>query len=160
MSYKDRGKDAEKLVKDLLEVLAKKQQFDYQREPDARAARGHLVARTADFLGFFIDREGVSNSFSLEVKEVRHASRLRVDHAVQVPRMRRRAMAGSVGFLFVRHIVETGSYWRLVEISDLDPSVKASWDLSKVKHELLAELTPANVLDYFDRWFINHRKLP
>lgn len=117
-----RGKSAEKLVSDRLEVLCKKADTAFYRLPDARA--GSLKATLADFL---IMQRSVMTL--LEVKEVDHPYRLpHKNFAVdKVSRMRRFRMAGAKTWVLV-HFTPTGK-WRAAELEFFLTREGGSWDM-------------------------------
>ena len=97
--------------------------FDWQRMPDARAARGALAAQVADFEIFRAGKHGV-----IEVKEVQHDFRLPRTRIKQLPRIRKRMMAGGVGIILIYH--STTEQWRLPNMKAILGDRGASWDFS------------------------------
>jgi hypothetical protein len=121
----DRGKEAEKAVQKFLTAYsAGVAKFDWERLPDAKSAMGRVKAQAADFAFFMPARHGL-----IEVKETEHSHRLAKDKFPQLPRMRKRHLAGGTCLLVVHHSVQDA--WRWVDISVLDPAAK-SWDLSSL----------------------------
>lgn len=126
-----RGKETEKQVKLLLEEFNKRSDFAYDRQPDARAAGGHLKAAICDFIVWF--KSGDKNlSVLLEVKETQHDYRLTRDKVSQLPRMKKVVSAGAYGYIIVYH--STIKKWRIININDLEFGVP-SWDLRGLSEE-------------------------
>lgn len=123
-SIEDRGKWAEGKVHDFLKSFNKfSSTFDFQRMPDARAARGALAKQVADF-EIFDGYHGV-----VEVKETEHDYRIPKAKISQIPRMRKRANAGGKIIVVVYH--SNIDKWRMPSAEFLlAEHVGASWDLS------------------------------
>lgn len=149
----NRGKFAEKKVKEILEHFEKRNMtFTYNRCLDAHAAGGRFPAQAGDFQAFalasyvLIDgkdsvealriptAEGLpaSRNFIIEVKEVAHERLLPPKNysADKVARVQKRALAGTEALVVVLHKVPSFVY-RLVpfEVFTKRPA-KGSWDLS------------------------------
>lgn len=120
-----RGKAAEKKVKQFLEALGSAHaDFDWERKYDARSAGGRFPSQVADY-GFF--RPAVHGL--IEVKEIEHDFRLPADKLAQLPRLRKRVLAGGLAVVLVLHT--TLSRWRMVPFEWLwERRVQPSWDLS------------------------------
>lgn len=111
-----RGKSAEDAVEAALKLLKEEYDWiDYDRLPDTRAAGRIMPARVSDFTVF-----AAGKSFSLEVKEISKGFRL--PKPVQLPRMRRREMAGCLGFLLVHAKEAELNPWRVLWVDDLEPT--------------------------------------
>lgn len=137
----ERGKKTEKKVQDYLESLnGAYAAFDYERLPDARAAGGRLKAMAADFEFFAPGVHGL-----IEAKETEHEFRLHRDKVTQMPRLRKRALAGGHCLLVVFH--STTAKWRCIPIDDLPRIEKGSWDLTPwPAYGSLPEAMPASLL--------------
>lgn len=120
----DRGKWAEGKVQGILKGASERvAEFDFERLPDARAARGALKAQIADFAWFRPGQHGV-----IEVKETEHDYRLPRDKLAQLARLRKRGMAGGLVYVIVYH--STLKKWRCAPLSFFDGDIPSSWDLS------------------------------
>lgn len=119
----DRGKWAEKQVQGFLAACsAQNAHLDWERLPDSRSSMGRVAAQVADFAFFTVDAHGV-----IEVKTCAHDFRLARAKLSQLPRMRKRFLAGGRCFVVVYH--STTKKWRKVPIQLLDQGA-TSWDLA------------------------------
>lgn len=131
----DRGKYAEKEVEKVLKRMNDQYMgFAFDRQPDARAARGTMKAALCDFLWWwnYETPEGLSASISglLEVKATEHEYRLAKDRLAQLPRMRKVTYAGGYGVVLVYH--STLEMWRAATLVFFAGDIPPSWDLSKL----------------------------
>lgn len=125
-SVGDRGKYAEKKVKEFLEGMSKaKLQFDWERIPDARTAGGRFPARAGDFAIYTPTYHGL-----IEAKEIEHDSRLPKDKLPQLAKLHKRVLAGGLALVLTYH---TGrGFWRAPDFEFLWEGRGApSWDLSE-----------------------------
>lgn len=125
----NRGKEAEKEVRKILEKFsAKWAAFDYERMYDARSAGGRFPAQVGDFSWFC----GIPHNYKfgvIEVKEVEHDFRLPSKNFSQVPKCRKRQLAGGVIVVLVNHT--TTGLWRMPPFQHFAENAGApSWDLS------------------------------
>lgn len=97
-----RGKEAEKVVQEYLDLRASRSSFAYHRFPDARAARGALAAQPSDFL-VCLDRSGWKSTFFLEVKETESVRSLPVSKLRQYGKLRMFHLAGASVLVAVHH---------------------------------------------------------
>lgn len=135
-SPSNRGKVAERLVKQELDKLSKRANFDYERITDAYSSRGGAAtSRPGDFLVF---ENGTA--FLLEVKEVAHTYRLpkRNFPPDQRARMHKRALAGCVCTVLV--YFSESKMWRCLPLSDFDAGTTGSWDFSEVPAQTLRDI--------------------
>lgn len=127
MTAANRGKVAEaELQKAIREFDLAHHDFDWGRVYDAYSAGGKFAAQTGDFVWYHRGRNGV-----IEVKEVAHDFRLpsKNFNGGQVARMRKRALAGAVATVIVRH--STTGLWRRVPLEFfIERLEETSWDLS------------------------------
>jgi hypothetical protein len=125
----ERGKWAEKQAKELLTRLGNANAtFDWQRMPDARAARGALAAQIGDYEFFAPGVHGV-----LEVKEIAHDRRLPRDKLSQLAHLRKRALAG--GSIVVAVYFSTIDAWRAIRgVEFWGDDFPPSWDLSDLPY--------------------------
>lgn len=122
MTYADRGKKAEGLMKSMLMKLESAKVASH-RFPDAHS--GSFAVAPADYM---VMNDG--KLFMLEVKEVRHDYRLPFANygKDQVARQRMFQFAGAYSYCVIRH--STTGMWRYREVDYfLDRSEGASWDL-------------------------------
>jgi hypothetical protein len=142
-NYANRGKTAEKAVQDYLkEVNEKVAAFDYERLPDAKAAMGRMKAMAADFEFFAPNLHGL-----IEVKEVKHDRLLPHKNVSQLPRLKKRILAGGRCLLVVLHT--TSKVWRLVDVDNLPDLTSGSWRLDELPHRRgssLEEVLPVDFL--------------
>lgn len=118
-----RGKAAEGEVHTFLSKLRDEDlRFDFDRLLDARSCGHPVPPSVSDFVGSFRGR-----AFALEVKEMGHAYRLKVSDFPQFPRMKRRAMAGALCIVILKHTEE--GLWRILKVCDLEDRTTGSWDL-------------------------------
>lgn len=134
-SIGNRGKWAEKQVRDFLEALNNDRlDFAYHRLPDPRAARGVLAAQPSDFMAQVGDSvAGKATFYFIEVKETEHDYRLPYTKIRQYAILRKWMLAGAMPFVITFHsIIEK---WRvmfldeLVERREAATGNTASWDL-------------------------------
>jgi len=119
-----RGKNEEKEVHRWLENVDRQlHHFDWLRLPDARTAMGRGTAMPGDFEFFYRNGHGL-----IEVKAVAHDFRLPVKNVTQLPRMRKRALAGGDCYILVHHT--TSGQWRRIPATEMDLRDAGSWDLS------------------------------
>jgi penicillin-binding protein-related factor A (putative recombinase) len=119
-----RGKSSEAMVEaELQKIKDADETFDFDRLPDTRAAGRIMPARVSDFTLFF---RGATAS--LEVKEVKSGDVFKVDKKSlsQLPRMKRRALAGCRGFVLV-HFLEKGG-WAMRDTAHLEYGAKLVGD--------------------------------
>jgi hypothetical protein len=119
-----RGKSAEAVVEDVLKRMKEENpHFDFDRLPDTRAAGRIMPARVSDFLLFFAN-EGQAISIALEVKSLEKGCRLNIKSKFpQLPRMRRRELAGCGGYLLAQ--VKPLSKWFMLPIAEVPSDVKS-----------------------------------
>lgn len=132
--FADRGKDAEKKVHEALTAWAGEiGSREFNRLMDTRAAGRIVKAAAADFEFFCTGVHGL-----IEVKSVQHDFRLPRGSVTQIPRLRKRALAGGVCVVVVYH--STLKLWRAVSVDYLmEGGDKGSWDLRNVEtHESAA----------------------
>lgn len=120
MTYANRGKEAEALVKKHLTELSKQSHTTFYRFPDARA--GSLQSAPADFM---LVHEG--KLIMLEVKEVAHSYRLPHKNLSQVPKLRRFEMAGAISVVLVYFKPEKA--WRVAPANYFLKTEGGSWDM-------------------------------
>lgn len=120
-----RGKKAQDITQDFLEKLkAKYRTFDFLRLSDARSAGGRAKAMPGDFEFF---RPGIHGI--LEVKQTKHNYRISKKDIPQIPKLRRREMAGGHIVVLIYHS-EMGM-WRVPSFEIFrDNPIAPSWDLS------------------------------
>ena len=120
-----RGKTAETKVQEvLIGWQSKDRTFDFDRLLDSRSAGKIVAAQVADFLLFF-----QGGSATLEVKQIKKGYRLPKKSFPQHPRMLRRELAGSKGFLIT--FTEEDNFWRVVRVTNMELNVP-SWKLNEV----------------------------
>lgn len=132
--FADRGKDAEKKVHEALTTwVGDVGSREFNRLMDTRAAGRIVKAAAADFEFFSAGVHGL-----IEAKETEHEFRLARSKITQIPRLRKRAMAGGVCLVLVYH--STLNLWRAVSVDYLmEGGDKGSWDLRNVEtHESAA----------------------
>lgn len=152
--FADRGKWAEAEVEKVLTHLNEKYMgFAYDRQPDARSARGAIKAALCDFLWWWKDATTGKVSGLLEVKETKHNYRLTKDKIDQLPRMRKVRYAGGEGLVLVFH--SEIKKWRVVPLEFFDGPIQPSWDLSN----LPVYDTPGEALNSLPRSF-PHNDMP
>lgn len=126
--FADRGKDAEKKVHEALTAWAGDiGSREFNRLMDTRAAGRIVKAAAADFEFFSAGVHGL-----IEAKETEHEFRLARGKITQIPRLRKRALAGGVCLVLVYH--STLGLWRAVSVDYLmEGGDKGSWDLRNVE---------------------------
>lgn len=125
--FADRGKDAEKKVQEALAAWAEGTgSREFNRLMDTRAAGRIVKAAAADFEFFSAGVHGL-----IEAKETEHEFRLARAKITQIPRLRKRALAGGVCLVLVHH--STLKLWRAVAVDYLvEGGDKGSWDLRDI----------------------------
>lgn len=125
--FADRGKDAEKKVHEALTTwVGDIGSREFNRLMDTRAAGRIVKAAAADFEFFSAGIHGL-----IEAKETEHEFRLQRSKITQIPRLRKRALAGGVCLVLIYH--STLKLWRAVAVDYLlDGGDKGSWDLRNV----------------------------
>lgn len=126
-----RGKECEKIVKELFEKWNLRKDFAFHRLPDARSARGALAAQPSDFLYRCGDFAGF-----VEVKAVEHPTKITKTALRQLAQLQKWGGAGSADVILILHYM-TG-VWRVLDPRDLDISL-SSWDVSKFTSARSAE---------------------
>lgn len=109
------------MVEDVFKKWNSRADFAWHPMPDSHSARGRVPAQPADYLY----RCGRNSGF-IEVKAIDHPFRLTRARLTQLPMLRKWTMAGAQDLVLVHHYRK--QTWRLVLVSDLDPSL-TSWDL-------------------------------
>lgn len=117
-----RGKEAEKAVKDLFTAWNQRMDFSWHRMPDSKGSRNLISAQPADFI---VAVNGVS--LWLEVKETAHEKRIAKDKIRQLPLLKKFRLAGMPGYVLVLHT--SLKKWRVVDVDDLALGLP-SWDLT------------------------------
>lgn len=142
--FADRGKAAEKKVHEALTAWAADiGSREFNRLLDARAAGRVVKAAPADFEFFSAGTHGL-----VEVKSVQHDFRLPRGSVTQIPRLRKRAMAGGVCLVLVYH--STLKLWRAVPVSYLmEGGDKGSWDLRNFETHTSAGAALASMHEVF-----------
>lgn len=138
----DRGKYAEKKVHDWLKkVDAQTTTWDFQRVSDARSAGGRGAKTVVGDFEFFAP--GVHGV--VEVKEIKHDFRVPAANITQLPKARKRMLAGGLYWIVVFH--RTTNLWRRVSANDLEIISRGSWDLREYPtYERVEEALPLEVL--------------
>lgn len=127
--HADKGKDAEDVVKDVLEAWGAKSPFrEWNRLIDTRAARIIIAAAKADF-DFYVGFPDAPGAFGLiEVKETEHEYRLKRSHFPQFAGMRKREICGGTCLVLVFH--STLKRWRVASLAWChDNGDVGSWDM-------------------------------
>lgn len=124
----ERGKEAEEQVREILTEFAKHSKFDFERNYDARSAKGMSYARRCgDFTWYGPASHGV-----IEVKETKNKASLPYKNfeSHQVGKLTRRQLAGGVAFVVIH--CTTDDTWVMSTIDRFRdrPDTAASWDLS------------------------------
>jgi hypothetical protein len=125
------GKQAENLMADALKAFEdffQDGQFNFERNPDARAAGGVFKAVTGDFHAWWRGK-----AFFIEVKQVDHAFRLPAKN-FEPPsraRLKRKALAGCRVGVFIFHTPT--KQWRLCPIDMFFGYEDPSFDLSGIE---------------------------
>ena len=143
MTFANRGKVAERLLKNELQARSCSQNAISYRLPDAHA--GSFTPTLCDFL-LMVSGE----LFLLECKSVKHAYRLPHGNfgPDQAARMRLWTLAGASAFVLVFH--ETLAVWRCLPLEVFLQREGGSWDLRPFPVYSLPE-----ALDYI----VNHKVL-
>lgn len=123
-----RGKDAEKEVKGVLEEWNNLANFAYDRLPDARMARGRMKSALSDFLVWYAPG-GHRFNMPLEVKSTEHDYRLKKDALEQLPRLKKAAMSGAFPVVLV--YFKGIDKWRVADHTFFAPGLP-SWDMSEL----------------------------
>lgn len=132
MTYANRGKEAEKLVKARLVELAKQADTVWYRPPDLRG--GFKQEALTDFL--LLKRGHLT---LVEVKQTEHTYRLAHGNfgIPQVSRMRAWKWAGASALVLIYH--SEIQKWRCLDIDYFVDRVGGSWDLREVPFTTLEE---------------------
>jgi hypothetical protein len=117
-----KGKPSETAVQDILTKLGNSAEFDWSRIYDARSAGGRFPARPGDFEFFCPGVHGL-----IEVKELKHAFRLPSARLPQLPKLRKRQLAGGEIVVVIFHTQL--EKWRAVPVEWLSRNLGSSWDL-------------------------------
>lgn len=132
----NRGKDAEKAVQSMLKSLgASHKHFCWERHYDAHSAGGRFQKVTGDYGWYHPGIGGMSYNGIIEVKEVKHDTRLPYKNydAGAVGKVRMRELGGGYVDIFVYH--STSDRWRRVPLSFFlarnGATPSGSWDCSE-----------------------------
>lgn len=142
MSAGQRGKFAEKKVREYLEKVDQQLvHFDYERVSDARSAGGRGAKTVVgDFMFFTPELHGV-----IEVKEIGHDFRIPAKNITQLPKLRKRLLAGGRCYVVVYHT--TTQLWRCIPAEELELRTTGSWDLRDFPtYESLEQALPIKIL--------------
>jgi Holliday junction resolvase len=121
-SLGQRGKDAEKSARDVLEEWnTKHATFAFERLADARAAGGRIKKQISDYMCWHLPL-----CIPLEVKSTEHPYRLPKANLEQLPRLKKVALAGAKPLVLVE-FKTIG--WRIAPVSYFQFGVP-SWDMS------------------------------
>ena len=115
------GKETEALVEKVFTKWNTNVAWAHHRLPDAKAARGRLKAQPSDSMYRCGSRAGF-----IEIKALKHESRLPSGRVSQLPVLAKWTAAGSSDLVLVHHY--TIPAWRVVKVADL-PFGQPSWDL-------------------------------
>ncbi len=123
-SVGQRGKYAEKKVHDYFKKIDETTvHWDFERIGDARSAGGRgAKSVVGDFSFFSPEVFGVA-----EVKEIKHDFRIPAANISQLPKLRKRTLAGGRCFVVVYH--STTKLWRCIPAGQLELKSSGSWDL-------------------------------
>jgi hypothetical protein len=132
----NRGKKAEATVAKFFDKLKKESAtFDFQRQYDARTARGRFPSQTGDYLVWrkLVQGSRLIGNFSaaIEVKTVAHDFRLpsKNFNSEQIAKLRRRQLAGCLPVVLVFH--STVKLWSCPPFLTFQSEPDApSWDLT------------------------------
>lgn len=140
--HADRGKYAEKEVNKYLKKLdGQLVHWDFCRVSDARSAGGR-GAKTV--VGDF-EVYAPGQHFVLEVKQIAHDYRLPAQNVTQLPKLRKRTLAGGTCFVVVYH--STIAKWRRIPAMEMELRERGSWDLRDFPaYDSLDEALPAHLL--------------
>jgi len=129
-AFADRGKWAEEQVHKALKAWqGNHPSREASRVLDSRAANRLVRAGIADFEVFCKTAEGAGVYAAIEVKSVKHPSRLRHDHVSQLPRLVKRSKCGGLCGVLVYHS-ET-RLWRSACVEWFEENKSGgSWDMS------------------------------
>jgi len=127
-----RGKDAEKDVRQVLEGWNNLACFAFDRLPDARAARGRMKSSLADYMVWYAPG-GHRFNIPLEVKSTEHSTKrggylLSASALDQLPLLKKVALAGANPFVLV--YFKKFDYWRVAHIHFFSFG-ESSWDMSE-----------------------------
>lgn len=142
MSRASRGKYAEGKVHDWLKKIdANVHEWDFERVSDARSAGGRGAKKVAgDFQIFAPGLHAV-----VEVKEIKHDFRVPAANITQLPKARKRMLAGGRYWIVVYHT--TTKLWRRICASELEIIRGGSWDLSEIPtYTSIEEALPPHTL--------------
>lgn len=141
-SVANRGKSAEKKVRDYLKKVDERLlNWDFERLSDARSAggRGAKIV-VGDYAIFNPAFHGV-----IEVKEIAHDYRIPAANITQLPKLRKRALAGGHCYVLVLHT--TTGKWRRILATDLELRNTGSWDLRPYpEYDSLEDALPITLL--------------
>lgn len=141
-SVGQRGKTAEKKVRDYLKKVDQRLlNWDFERLSDARSAGGRggkiVVGDYAIFNPYF---HGV-----IEVKEIAHDFRIPAKNISQLPKLRKRTLAGGHCYVLVLHT--TTNKWRRIPAQELELRTSGSWDLRGYpEYDTLEDALPIKLL--------------
>lgn len=133
-----RGKYTEDRVNDYLKKVDRELvNFDFQKVSDARSAGGRGgKAVVGDFEFFSPTSVGV-----VECKEIDHDFRIPAANITQLPRARKRMLAGSQYWFVFYH--SSSKKWRRVCASELETRSTGSWNLEeKPTYDSVEEALP------------------
>lgn len=125
-SMKNKGKRLESSIRKEFENLLVSRGFAYYRCPDARACMGRIKKQPGDF--FFFTK---TDTYLIEVKEVKHDFRIPKKRITQLPKMRLFALTCVKPFVIIKH-TQTESY-RVMDFEFMTEnfySNEASYNLS------------------------------
>ena len=123
--FADRGKQAEDAVSEALARWAQdRPDREFTRLLDTRAAGRVVKSAAADYEFFTVGQHGL-----IEVKQTEHEYRLERAKVPQLPRMRKRELAGGLCLVLIYH--STLDLWRVAHVRDLMTfGDKGSWNLT------------------------------
>lgn len=147
-SFAGRGTEAEKVVKDFLDLWVVGSPFrEFSRLTDSKAAGRIIKAAPADF-EYFCHRGLTPQHGLIEVKQTEHEYRLARDKVPQLARLRKREKCGGTCCVLVYH--STLKTWRVIDTLTLaDTGDKGSWNLAEEPQFP----TVAQALTYFSEAF-------
>ena len=133
---KNNGRYAEDKVKTRLEEIDRTNHaFDFDRVSDAKSGHGFGAKKVVgDFQTFSPEIHCV-----LEVKSLAHNYRIPHKNISQLPKLRKRIVAGGRCLIVVYHT--TSKLWRVIPAEELEIIDKGSWDVSN--YTLYADLSVA-----------------
>lgn len=137
-----RGKLTENRVHEYLKLLdSQNVHWDFQRVSDARSAGGRGAKTVVgDFEVFAPGFHGV-----IECKEINHDFRIPCKNITQLPKARKRILAGGAYWIVVYH--RTTNKWRCIPAEELEVITRGSWDLREYPaYDSLEEALPPSKL--------------